>query len=108
MRIKLTDIPQEFIDEYNLTEYVRHGLIYFSIIRSAYGFKQSVKLSNNLLRSRLEDKDYYETDTPLGLWQHKWRPIQFILVVVDFGVEYIGEEHAFHLVSILKRYHEIS
>ena len=26
----------------------------------------------------------------------------------DFGVEYVGEEHALHLVSVLKRYHEIS
>jgi hypothetical protein len=26
----------------------------------------------------------------------------------DFGVEYVGEEHSFHLASILKRYHKIS
>ena len=91
-----------------MTKFVRHGWIYFAIIRSAYGLKQSGKLSNNLLRKRLELEDYYETDTTPGLWQHKWRPIQFVLVVDDFGVEYVGEEHALHLVSILKRYHEIS
>ena len=53
VRIKLTDIPQEFIDEYDLTKYVRHGCIYFVIIRSAYGLKQSRKLFNNLLRTRV-------------------------------------------------------
>ena len=31
-----------------------------------------------------------------------------MLVVDDFGVEYVGEEHALHLASILKRYHKIS
>ena len=108
VRIKLTDIPQGFIDEYNLTKHVRHGWIYFDIIRSAYGLKQFGKLSNDLLRTRLEEDDYYETYTTPDLWQHTWRPIQFVLVVDDFGVEYVGEEHTLHLVSILKRYHEIS
>ena len=37
--IKLTDIPQEVIDEYNLTKYLRHGWIYFAIIRSTSGLK---------------------------------------------------------------------
>jgi hypothetical protein len=30
------------------------------------------------------------------------------MVVGGFGVKYIGEEHAIHLVLILKQYHEIS
>ena len=51
--IKLTDIRQEFIDEYDLTKYVQHGWIHFAIIRSAYGLKQSRKLFNNLLRTRV-------------------------------------------------------
>ena len=32
----------------------------------------------------------------------KWRPIQFYLVVDDFGVEYVGKQHAEHLATILK------
>ena len=28
-----------------------------------------------------------------GLWLHEWRPIQFSLVVDDFGVKYVGEEN---------------
>ena len=40
-----------------------------------------------------------------GLWKHKWRPVTFSLVVDDFGVKYIGKQHADHLKeSIIKCY----
>ena len=103
VRIKLTDIPQEFIDEYNLTKFERAGWIYFTTICSCYGLKQSVKLSNDLLRTRMEDEDYYKTVTIPGLWRHKWQLIQFVLVVDDFGVEYVGKERALQLPQNLRR-----
>ena len=31
-----------------------------------------------------------------------WRPIQFTLVVDEFGVQYVGKEHAFHLKKAIK------
>ena len=31
-----------------------------------------------------------------------------MLIVDDFGVEYLGRKHAEHLASVLKKYHEIS
>ena len=40
MCIKLTDIPQEFIDEYDLTKSERAGWIYFSILCSCYGLER--------------------------------------------------------------------
>jgi len=108
VRIRLTDIPQEFIDEYNLTEYVHNGWVYFSIHKGCYGLPQSGKLANDQLRKRLEAEGYYEAATTPGLWRHKWRPIQFCLIVDDFGVEYVGRQHAEHLAGILKRYHDIT
>ena len=30
------------------------------------------------------------------------------LVVDDFGVEYVGKQHAEHLTTILKKYHNIT
>ena len=60
------------------------------------------------LQMRPQEDDHYETATTPGMWQHNWKPIQFVLVVGDFGVEYVGEEHALHLASILKRYHKTS
>ena len=42
-----------------------------------------------------------------GLWTHEWRPICFSLVVDDFGVKYVGQEHADHLIAALKDTYKI-
>ena len=84
------------------------GWIYFEIRRRCYGLPQSGILANKQLRLRLEKEGYYEARTTPGLWIHKWRPIQIFLVVDDFGVEYVGEKHADHLATILKKYHSIT
>ena len=90
VRIKLIDIPHEFLDEYTILNFQHNVWIYFEIIRRCYGLKQSGNLANDLLRTRLEKENYYESATTPGLWKHKWRPIQFFLTVDDFGVEYVG------------------
>ena len=60
-------------------------------------------MENKQLRLRLEKEGYYEARTTSGLWRHKWRPIQSCLVVDDFGVEYVGKQHAEHLATIFKK-----
>ena len=40
VRIKLLYIPQEFIEEYILTEVVENEWIYFEILRGCYGLPQ--------------------------------------------------------------------
>ena len=37
----------------------------------------------------------------------KKRPIWFTLKVDDFGVKYIGKEHAMHLMDVLKLYYKM-
>ena len=63
---------------------------------------------NKQLITRLEKEGYYEARTTPRIWFHKRRPIQFCLIVDDFGVEYIGKQHADHLVTILKQYKNIT
>ena len=65
-------------------------------------------LANKQLRIRLEKEGYFEAITTPGLLRQKWRPIQFCLIVDDFGVEYVGKQHAYHLATILKKYHNIT
>ena len=48
--INLSDIPQYFIDEYDLLDSVRDGWVYFKINRGVYGLPQLVILANNLLK----------------------------------------------------------
>lgn len=106
VHIKLSDIPQEFIDEYDLHNHVHNGWVYFEINKSCYGLPQSGKLSNDQLRKRLYDFGYFECTTTPGLWKHKWRPITFVLIVDDFGIEYVGKEHAEHLLDALKQFYD--
>jgi hypothetical protein len=105
--IKISDIPAKFIDKYNLQGRDRNGWIYFEIRRGCYGLPQLGILANDLLRKRLEAEGYYEAATVPGLWRHKWRPIQFCLLVDNFGVEYVGIEHFDHLLDLLKKYHGV-
>ena len=65
--IKFSDIPQEFIEEYDLSKAARNGWIYFEILRGCYGLPQSGRLANELLCTRLEKADYYEAATTPGL-----------------------------------------
>ena len=106
--IKLSVIPQEIIDEYNLLDYEHSRWIYFEIVRGCYGFPQYGRLANDLLCKRLNKGSYFEASTMTGLWRQKWRLLHFMLIVDDFGVGYMGRKHAEHLASVLKNCHEIS
>jgi hypothetical protein len=72
VRIKMTDIPEEFIEEYNLIDRDRDGWVYFEIRQGCYGLPQSGILANNLLCSRLVTEGFYESFSTPGLWRHKW------------------------------------
>ena len=103
VRMKLSDIPQEFIEEYDLKQAVQNWWIYFEILRGCYALPQSGWLDNDLLRTCLEKAGYYEAATTPGIWSHKWWPIQFLLLVYDFGIKYVGKEHALHLLKTLEQ-----
>ena len=101
VKIQLLKIPQAFIDEYELTKFSHYGWIYFEIRRGCYGLPQSGILANKKLRIILEKEGYYEARTTPCLWRHIWRPIQLCLIADDFGVEYVGKQHADHLATVL-------
>ena len=73
-----------------------------------YGIPQAVRLANDLLCTRLNNYGYYETTTTPGLWRHKWRPIMFVLIVDDFSIEYVGENHLHHLRTVLTKHYTIT
>jgi hypothetical protein len=71
-----------------------------------YGLPQAGLLANELLEKRLNKNGYYRRKIIPGLWKHELRPIMFTLVVGDFGVKYVGCEHAKHLLSVIKQPYE--
>ena len=54
LKIKLLDIPQEFIEKYNPTQLVHTVWIYFEILCGCYGLPHSGRLTNDLLHTRLD------------------------------------------------------
>jgi hypothetical protein len=73
-----------------------------------YGLPQAGRLANNDLADHLAHNGYIQSTTTPGLYQHVTRPITFCLVVDDFGVKYIGKEHADHLIAVLKEKYAIT
>ena len=103
IRVSIRDIPEEIIQEYNLLSIVTEdGMIYIEANRGMYGLPQTGLLANELLEKRLNKRGYHQSKLVPGLWKHEWRPVQFTLVVDDFGVKYVGKEHALHLKATLE------
>eukprot|EP00804_Cyclotella_cryptica_P026720 CCRYP_007945-RA/>CCRYP_007945-RA protein AED:0.35 eAED:0.35 QI:0/0/0/1/1/1/2/0/516 len=71
-RIKLSDIPDDFVQEYSLHNFAHNGCVYFKVTKGVYGLKQAGKLANDLLTQCLEMHRYYQCATTPGLWRHKW------------------------------------
>ncbi|MGV7235206.1 MAG: hypothetical protein ACQ9ET_03015, partial [Nitrosomonadaceae bacterium] len=109
IKINISDIPDEVIKEYKLREKVtKNGHVYIVANKGMYGLPQSGLLANELLEKRLNKHGYFQSKLVPGLWSHKTRPIQFTLVVDDFGVKYVGKEHALHLKSVLEEHYKIT
>jgi hypothetical protein len=109
IRIKLSNIPEEIIEEYKLRKKATSkGSIYIIATKGMYGLPQAGLIANELLESRLNKHGYRQSKLVPGLWRHDTRPIQFILVVDDFGVKYVGKEHVLHLKHFLKEHYQLT
>ncbi len=107
--IKLSDIPDEVVDEYKLREKAtKNGSIYKRSKHNMYGLPQAGLLANKLLEKCLNKHGYWQSKLVPGLWKCNTRPIQFTLVVNDFGMKYVGKEHAEHLKNALKEHYKVT
>jgi hypothetical protein len=79
------------------------GMNYTETNRGMYGLPQAGLLANELLEKRLNKRGYFQSKLVPGLWKHEWRHVQFTLIVDDFGVKYVGKEHALHLKATLEK-----
>jgi hypothetical protein len=70
--------------------------------------KQAGLLGNQLLQTRLAPFGYYPARHAPGLWLHKTRPIAFSLIVYDFAVKYVGNQHADNLRNALLQSYELA
>jgi hypothetical protein len=104
-RIKLSEIPDKVIHQYNLHNKVSpDGWVYISIGRRMYGLSQSGSLGHDLLEQRLNAEGYFQSKIVPGLWKHTSKNIQFVLVVDDFGIKFMQQEDFDHLINTLKKH----
>jgi hypothetical protein len=109
IQIKIDDVPEEIIKQYNLHEKVdNNGYVYIEVQKGMYGLPQACILAQKLLEQRLNKHGYFQNKAIPGLWMHPTRPISCTLVVDDFGIKYVRQEHVMHLISILKEHYELS
>ena len=102
MKMPIGIFPKTVIEENHLMEKVYKVCIWIEICRSIYGLHQAGKLTNEFLRKKLAPHGYFEVKHTPGLWKHISRPLQFTLVVDDFGVNYTRRKDAEHLLRILE------
>ena len=69
---------------------------------------QSGKIANDKLKLHVYKFWYEQSPITPGLWWHQTRPLQFSLVVDDFGMKYERQEDITHLLNALKIIHKIS
>ena len=60
-RLKLSDIPQEIIDEYKLKEKATpDGWVYIKVCRGMYGLPQGGLIAQEQLEKRLNEHGYFQ------------------------------------------------
>jgi hypothetical protein len=80
---------------------VHNGYVYVEINKGMYGLPQAGRIANDKLVPHLANNGYRQCPHTPGLFRHDTRPILFSLVVDDFGVQYVGREHAEHLATVI-------
>lgn len=109
VQLAICNIPQEIINEYNLHSIATaDGHVYIEVRKGMYGLPQARLLAQQLLEKRLNAHGYTQDPMIPGYWTHSTRPIQFILTVDDFGIKYVGREHAEHLSNIIRKDYKLT
>ncbi len=86
MRLKITDMPDDIIQEYKLMLLVTQDrYVYCEITQGMYGLLQAGIIAQELLEKRLAEYGYHQSKI-INFWKHNTRPICFALVVDDFAV----------------------
>jgi hypothetical protein len=71
IQIKISDIPEEIINEYNLRNKVTEsGHVHIKANKGMYGLPQAGLIANELLEKQLNEHGYCQSKLIPGLWTH--------------------------------------
>ena len=103
MWIKMSDIPQDIIDQYGLTDKAVNGRVLVEIRKGMYVLKQAGHIANDRLKHNLKASGNVPSRYTPRLFMHTSRNISFALFVDDFGVKYTNKADAQHLLPCLEK-----
>ena len=92
MKLHISIIPNEIIQQYNLHDIVSDGWVYLEILNGMYGLKQAGKIAHDKLVKYLAPYGYKRARHTPGYWKHNNKPISFVLCVDDFGIKYTNKQ----------------
>jgi hypothetical protein len=108
MVIRLDQMPAESRQKYVTNPaLIRGGCVLTEINKSIYGLPQAGRLSQQRLITHLARHGYVPTRHTPCLFTHRTRPIQFALIVDDFGIKYTSRNDADHLLAALRELYPI-
>ncbi len=106
LQLKPFDMPDNINAHYHLLDIATpNGYVYCKICQDMYGLLQAGIIAQELLAKRLKEHGYTQSKTMPGLWTHELHPITISLVVDNFRVKCIGEEHAQDLLQMVQKYY---
>ncbi len=109
MHLKLSDIPEEIIDEYKLCDIVTDdSYVYCETRKGIYGLPQAGLIAQELLEQQLSKVGYSQSKIIPGLWTHETRQTCYTLVVDNFAIKFTKMEDAQHLIEALKQDYTIT
>ena len=99
----MSDIPQDSIDQYGLTDKAVNGKVLVEIRKGMYGLKQAGSIANDQLKQHIKASGCVLCRYTPGLFTHTSQNISFALCVDDFGVKYTDKADAQHLLTCLEK-----
>ena len=71
MKLELGDLPEDFVDQYQLESKTdKNCQVYVKMRKGMYGLPQAGLLAQQLLGERLNNKGYSQSTLVPGLWTH--------------------------------------
>ena len=95
MKIHISVIPQEIINEYRLLAIVNDkGFFYIKIVKGIYLLKQARIIAHKELIKNLAPYGYHPVKHTPGICKHDTKDTLFSIVVDDFSVKYTSLDNS--------------
>ena len=83
MQLTFYIIPQDIINEYNLTKIASNGKVYINTQKGMHGLTQYGRIAHYIFKKHLYKYRYKPVEFIPVLWNQKSRPISVTLIFVN-------------------------